>query len=198
MWPNAQHSPLHPLSPHPALSGRGTDIILGGSPKGLTRLVLMRLIYRRLLADAEEAEAVPLMPLSFFDAYDCTAAAPPPSSAPSAVPSLASLPQLSSYPRASDFEDLPETLRLPRDLHAALLGSVMLAAAKRLSAEAAEHRRGAAGGSGGGGGFGGDLQTYEEVSELLGWAMDQAYGMRQEVYRRLRCGAVWGIRCRAA
>ncbi len=31
------------------MAGRGTDIILGGNPEGLTRLALMRLLYRRLL-----------------------------------------------------------------------------------------------------------------------------------------------------
>ena len=50
----------------------------------------------------------------------------------------------------------------------------MLAAAKRLSAEAS------------GTALGGDLLTYKETSELLSWAMDQAFGMRQEVLRRVR------------
>ncbi len=31
------------------MAGRGTDIILGGNPEGLTRQALMRLVYRRLL-----------------------------------------------------------------------------------------------------------------------------------------------------
>ncbi len=32
------------------MAGRGTDIILGGSPEGLTQLVLLRLVYRPLMA----------------------------------------------------------------------------------------------------------------------------------------------------
>ena len=34
------------------MAGRGTDIILGGTPEGLTKLALMRLVYRRLLKGA--------------------------------------------------------------------------------------------------------------------------------------------------
>ncbi len=35
------------------MAGRGTDIILGGSPEGLTQLGLMRLLYRRLMKVSE-------------------------------------------------------------------------------------------------------------------------------------------------
>ena len=85
-------------------------------------------------------------------------------------------PKLFPFPlssQASDFSDLPDYLRLPPELHSCLLGSVMLAAAKRLSAEASGTALG-------------DLLTYKEASELLSWAMDQAFGMRQEVLRRVR------------
>ncbi len=51
----------------------------------------------------------------------------------------------------------------------------MLAAAKRLAAEAAASSQGSS-----------ELLTYEEVTELLGWVMDQAFSMRQEVVRRLK------------
>ena len=84
---------------------------------------------------------------------------------------------------------MPDGLRLPPELHSALLGSVMLAAAKRMSSEA---RRGAAaaGGRGGDGGEGSadndDLVTYKEATDMLGWVMDQAYLMRQEVVRRVK------------
>ncbi|GAX81593.1 hypothetical protein CEUSTIGMA_g9021.t1 [Chlamydomonas eustigma] len=173
------------------MAGRGTDIILGGSPRGLTRLVLMRLVYRRLLADVGEAVSVPVMPLKYFDIYDSLTAPPTPTSSnpSSSISTTGSsnsgasfdsnsslldtegVPLLASYPQASDFVRLPETLKLPQDLHSALLGSVMLAAAKRSAADAAA-------GSG--------LLSYDEVTELLGWVMDQAYEMRQEVVKRLR------------
>ncbi len=54
-----------PAHPHPQagmpgavtiatnMAGRGTDIILGGNPEGLTKLALTRLVYRRLLKREE-------------------------------------------------------------------------------------------------------------------------------------------------
>ena len=52
------------------MAGRGTDIILGGNSQGLTRLALMRVVYRRLLGDAEEARSVPTFPLDEITPYD--------------------------------------------------------------------------------------------------------------------------------
>ncbi|GFR45078.1 hypothetical protein Agub_g6453, partial [Astrephomene gubernaculifera] len=51
------------------MAGRGTDIILGGNPEGLTKLALMRLLYGRLLR-ASERRTLPSVPLSQLDPYD--------------------------------------------------------------------------------------------------------------------------------
>jgi hypothetical protein len=94
--------------------------------------------------DLDEAVSVPMMPLKYFDTYDCPTAAtytPVVSSSSSnildtekagtsrgtasgTVDALAQqgTPLLASYPQASDFARLPDTLRLPQDLHSALLG----------------------------------------------------------------------------
>ena len=162
-----------------------------------------------VLPDLNEAASVPPIPLDFFAPYDCPASpssngfpAPWPTASdgdgfPGIGPEGGGLSpeQLSSYPLASDFARLPDSLRLPPELHAALLGSVMLATAKRMSSDA---RRGDKGDKGDensddrrnsgdpSGGMGGDLLTYKEASEMLGWVMDQAYAMRQEVYRHVK------------
>lgn len=59
------------------MAGRGTDIILGGNPEGLTQLGLMRLVYRRLLSNPVEADSISPMPLGeifgmaeIFEMYD--------------------------------------------------------------------------------------------------------------------------------
>ncbi|KIY95062.1 preprotein translocase subunit SecA [Monoraphidium neglectum] len=105
------------------MAGRGTDIILGGNPEGLSQLALLRLVYRRLLprataprarpgheedavaaAAAAGALAVPHLPLDVFDAYDADD--------PSSI-----LPRTAAAAGAG----------LPRDLHMALLGALLLA-----------------------------------------------------------------------
>ncbi|KAG1663910.1 hypothetical protein FOA52_002673 [Chlamydomonas sp. UWO 241] len=149
------------------MAGRGTDIILGGNPQGLARLVLMRLVYRRLLSDAEEAAGVPMMPLQEFDVYD----SPEGSDLQSA---------LSAYPSVEEHASLPEDLQLPRDLHLNLLRSVMLAVAKRrVGASAGVDAAGLPLPTEG-------LLTYTEATALLSWVMDQADGLKGQVYAHLR------------
>ena len=53
------------------MAGRGTDIILGGNPEGLTQLCLLRLIFSRLLhSSSPDAASIPQLPLDVFDVYD--------------------------------------------------------------------------------------------------------------------------------
>lgn len=104
------------------MAGRGTDIILGGNPEGLTRMALKRYILRRLIpglnpapqslpGGAEPTAALsyldrlcPPMPLDVFRVYDVSEV---------------------SQVKPRTAEDM--ATGLPRDLHLALLAAAMLA-----------------------------------------------------------------------
>ncbi|KAG2432243.1 hypothetical protein HXX76_009162 [Chlamydomonas incerta] len=187
------------------MAGRGTDIILGGNPEGLTKLALMRLVYRRLLkADERETlPAVPLPPLDPYDTDDFTA--------------------ITSIPFATP--DAPHA-GLPRPLHEALATAILTSIALSPA--------GGAGGAGGGGAANGsttsaslssvDLMnailgngngsngangngngaaaaaadaaaalaaatagmSYSQTADLLAWVMDRAEVLRRKVRGQLR------------
>jgi len=121
------------------MAGRGTDIILGGNPEGLSQLALLRLVYRRLSSSTHRASpeaspgheeeslaaqaaggaiAVPRLPLDVFDDYDVNEVS-------DIVPRTAA----------------KAAAGLPRDLHIALLGALLLAHTQGQAA-AAEARAG--------------------------------------------------------
>ncbi|KAG2446977.1 hypothetical protein HYH02_008131 [Chlamydomonas schloesseri] len=186
------------------MAGRGTDIILGGNPEGLTKLALMRLVYRRLLkADERETlPAVPLPPLDPYDTDDFTAITSIPFSTPDA-------------PHAG----------LPRPLHEALataiLTSIALSPAGMAAATTANGSTASVSlsstdlmnvilGNGGGGAANGNGNgndngaaaaaagaaaalaaatagmSYSQTSELLAWVMDRAEVLRRKVRGQLR------------
>ncbi|GBF93826.1 pre translocase subunit [Raphidocelis subcapitata] len=164
------------------MAGRGTDIILGGNPEGLSQLAMLRLVYRRLAPPAaadplarararapprmgheEDAVAeasalgalgVPRLPLAVFDDYDIEN--------PSRIP-----PRSTSEAAAG----------LPRDLHMALLGALLIAHTQGQSA-AAEARRGNPEAL--------TPPTYEAVSVLANAALEAAGALRRDVMKRIR------------
>jgi preprotein translocase subunit SecA len=86
------------------MAGRGTDIILGGNPEGLTQLCLLRLLYSRLLpGTSPDAASIPHLPLEVFDAYDQ---------------------QEVERIGVRSVEEV--RVGLPRNLHLALLGAILL------------------------------------------------------------------------
>ncbi|GLC77083.1 hypothetical protein PLESTF_001882400 [Pleodorina starrii] len=176
------------------MAGRGTDIILGGNPEGLTKLALTRLVYRRLLKE-EERETLPTLPLSQLDPYDTDD-----------FGALTRIPY--STPEAPH-------AGLPRPLHEVLSTAILISfAAKPPTAEelatasaAASAGIGGGGGSmydslagslsgsfdelsgGGGGGGGGGAASgisYGETAELVAWVMDRAEVLRRKVRGALR------------
>ncbi|GIL60073.1 hypothetical protein Vafri_14736 [Volvox africanus] len=168
------------------MAGRGTDIILGGNPEGLTKLALMRLVYRRLLKQ-EERETLPMLPLSQLDPYD--------------TDDVGALTRISySTP------DSPHA-GLPRPLHEVLATAILISfTAKHQPAE--EQALFASGGAASlslgasmGGSYGGSLDelggsggvavaptgiSYGETAELVGWVMDRAEVLRRKVRGALR------------
>jgi preprotein translocase subunit SecA len=87
------------------MAGRGTDIILGGNPEGLTQLGLLRLIFGRLLGpNSAEASAIPRMPLDVFEVYDRR--------------------EVGMIGLRDEHE---RTHGLPLELHTALVGAILLA-----------------------------------------------------------------------
>uniref|UniRef100_A0A383VIS3 chloroplast protein-transporting ATPase n=1 Tax=Tetradesmus obliquus TaxID=3088 RepID=A0A383VIS3_TETOB len=145
------------------MAGRGTDIILGGNPEGLTRMGLLRLVYRRLMprleacfvepaAGGAEAQAAtceldalcPAMPLDVFEVYD--------------VSSVSEIKARSPAEAASG---------LPRDLHLALLAAMMLSEVGGTALE------------------GGNL-SHDDLRQLASAALSAADVVRRTTLRRLR------------
>ncbi|GLI70720.1 hypothetical protein VaNZ11_015744 [Volvox africanus] len=173
------------------MAGRGTDIILGGNPEGLTKLALMRLVYRRLLKQ-EERETLPMLPLSQLDPYD--------------TDDVGALSRISySTPEAPH-------AGLPRPLHEVLSTAILISFAAKHQTEEGEPALFASGGGGSGGAslsfggsmtgsYGGSLDelggsggaavaatgiSYGETAELVGWVMDRAEVLRRKVRGALR------------
>lgn len=126
--PSPQHPPPPP-APHQAACRRSRGSSSAQHPFPSTLLPTScptppTTLPIRLLADEAEAAAVPDVPYAvhdFFHTYDTHS-------------------DLGAYPLASDFQKLEPGEKLPRDLHAALLGCVMLAASRRLSARGGQGR----------------------------------------------------------
>ncbi|WIA41723.1 hypothetical protein OEZ86_009068 [Tetradesmus obliquus] len=145
------------------MAGRGTDIILGGNPEGLTRMGLLRLVYRRLMprleacfvepaAGGAEAQAAtceldalcPAMPLDVFEVYD--------------VSSVSEIKARSPAEAASG---------LPRDLHLALLAAMMLSEVGGTALE-------------------GENLSHDDLRQLASAALSAADVVRRTTLRRLR------------
>ncbi|KAF8056768.1 secA [Scenedesmus sp. PABB004] len=144
------------------MAGRGTDIILGGNPEGLTRMGLLRMVYRRLLprlapcrvdaAGGAEARAAsceldalcPALPLDVFAAYDAAAVA-------------------DIQPRSA----AQAAAGLPRELHLALLAAMMLAEL-------------------GGAGLQQDGVSHDDLRQLASAALSAADVVRRTTLRGLR------------
>ena len=177
------------------MAGRGTDIILGGNPEGLSQLALLRLVYRRLspaahmmgdggdgdaaaaaaAATHEEDEiaataaaggiAVPRLPLAVFDPYD----------APDPV-------KIAGAPRSPD----QIAAGLPRELHLALLAAVLLAHTQGQAAAAAVAANGGGGPSAAAAAAAAAGASYEAVSARAAAALEAAGALRRTVLRRVR------------
>ncbi|KAI8472415.1 MAG: SecA DEAD-like domain-containing protein [Monoraphidium minutum] len=155
------------------MAGRGTDIILGGNPEGLSQLALLRLVYRRL---APAAHMPPAAPGHEEDAVAAAAAA-----GGLAVPRLP-LDAFEAYDADNPSDILPRSAAgaargLPRDLHMALLGAILLAHTQGQAAAAAARA--------------GDPQaqsslTYEAVSVLASASLEAAGALRRDVLKRVR------------
>lgn len=161
------------------MAGRGTDIILGGSAEGLTKMLLLKLVYKRLMED-EEASSLPLLPLllssgplSVFDTSDVEEA--------QAGGVLGAVNQ-----RLQRFEEMGAEM-LPDELHRELLAPVLLAALEgdklrqhaAKSAGAPQQPTGAPPPQPG-------LMKYQEASDLATRVMEMAYLIRRSVYERIR------------
>jgi preprotein translocase subunit SecA len=125
------------------MAGRGTDIILGGNPEGLSQLAMLRLVYRRLAPVASDPLANARAPPRFGHEEDAVAEAA--ASGALGVPRLP-LEVFGDYDVENPLRISPRgaaqaAAGLPHDLHMALLGALLIAHSQGQAA-AAEARRG--------------------------------------------------------
>ncbi|KAL6754297.1 SecA DEAD-like domain-containing protein [Haematococcus lacustris] len=148
------------------MAGRGTDIILGGSPEGLTKMALLRLVYRHMMTD-EESELLAPLPAQLqsgpLGAYDCD-----------------DLQQaLQAVSQGADSGQQGAGLPLP--VYTALAAAMLLAHSE------ADLQRNRGGGSRRRAGRQGPQPiSYETAVARAKWCIDQAYGIRREAYERVR------------
>ncbi|KAF5842425.1 SecA DEAD-like domain-containing protein [Dunaliella salina] len=160
------------------MAGRGTDIILGGSAEGLTKMLLLKLVYKRLMQD-EEASSLPLLPLLL-------------SSGPLSVFDTSAFEEAQAggvmgavNQRMQRFEEVGAEM-LPDELHRELMAPVLLAAL-----EGDKLRKQATKAAGAPQSLGAQtpqlgLMSYQEASDLATWVMEIAYLIRRSVYERIR------------